>query len=238
MLLTDAGSPMIKMYGLMVESGCHKMVHLLCIAHSMSTVAEQVQNAYERINDVIMSVKKIFKFSHYRHLEVRKAGIKTPPTPVVTRWGTWLRAASYYADPIQRKRFINLLRHIQQLENERKKDEDGDITKVIWLLENDEVVDELEMVHSTFTPIAYFITKIEQETLSPTDFFKDFDKIRDLLLENPDSVPPPKVRAKLGVVLDRNKGLKCLEAHHKCKFAICHVLLKIIEFMAFLSKIC
>ena len=54
---------------------------------------------YDDVNDLISSVKAIFKKVPRRiALYHEKCSLPLPPNPVVTRWGTWLEAVSFYAN--------------------------------------------------------------------------------------------------------------------------------------------
>lgn len=98
LLLTDAGSPMIKMGDIMTERGFDKTLKLLCVAHALNNVADTIRKCeeYKPVNDVIMKVKKIFTFSRSRHSVLEGFKLKKPPAPVMTRWGTWLNSVPYY----------------------------------------------------------------------------------------------------------------------------------------------
>ena len=50
------------------------------------------------VNDLIVSVKQIFMKSHLRRqFFTTKTSIPLPLKPVITRWGSWIEAACYYA---------------------------------------------------------------------------------------------------------------------------------------------
>lgn len=41
--------------------------------------------------------KKVFRKSPLRRKALYDSGLQLPPEPVLTRWGTWLAAADFYA---------------------------------------------------------------------------------------------------------------------------------------------
>ena len=47
--------------------------------------------------DLIASVKAATRKNRTRREMFKREGIPIPPAPVVTRWGSWLKAAFYYA---------------------------------------------------------------------------------------------------------------------------------------------
>lgn len=85
-----------------------KMVHVTCIAHALHRLAEVVRGQFDNVNQLISSMKMVFLKSpaRIRYFEENSYGIPHPPSPVLTRWGTWLEAAFYYAD------YFELIEHI------------------------------------------------------------------------------------------------------------------------------
>jgi hypothetical protein len=55
---------------------------------------------YSNVNKLVANGKKIFEKSLARIELFRNKGSDTPlpPTPIITRWGTWLDATVYYAE--------------------------------------------------------------------------------------------------------------------------------------------
>ncbi|XP_018495596.1 uncharacterized protein LOC108864441 [Galendromus occidentalis] len=74
----------------MKEAGCAlkvlfpRSVHVPCSSHAVNRVAE------ERV--VLKSAARFTKFRE------SVPGVPLPPQPVLTRWGTWLKAGVYYAE--------------------------------------------------------------------------------------------------------------------------------------------
>jgi hypothetical protein len=63
-------------------------------------VAETIRLQFPLVNALISQGKKIFLKAPLRVqiFKEKMPGIPLPPQPVLTRWGTWLDAAMYYAD--------------------------------------------------------------------------------------------------------------------------------------------
>ena len=64
-------------------------------AHA-AQLCEKVRDAFADVDNLVArvkvaSIKNKSKRAQFKH-------IGSPPEPVVTRWGTWLKAADYYAD--------------------------------------------------------------------------------------------------------------------------------------------
>ena len=77
-----------------------QMRHLTCLAHGLHRVAETVRASFPEVDKLVSSVKKIFKKSPHRRIVFKEMApnLKHPPEPVLTRWGTWLKAVQYYCD--------------------------------------------------------------------------------------------------------------------------------------------
>lgn len=75
-----------------------------------------------------------------------------PPSPICTRWGTWLRAAEYYTDQLH-----DIQQVIEALE------EDAEIVKEAKkLLKNLELFSGLAVIRQNYTFIPNYIAKLER----------------------------------------------------------------------------
>lgn len=85
-----------------------KMIHLTCLAHGMHRLAETVRYQFDNVNRLISSMKAVFLKSpaRIRYFKENAEDIPLPPSPVITRWGTWLQAAIYYAD------YFEVIQHV------------------------------------------------------------------------------------------------------------------------------
>ena len=89
-----------------------KMIHITCLAHAMHRLIEYIRHEYTEVDMLISTVKKIFVKSPSRVLKFKEMcpSLLLPPKPIITRWGTWLNAALYYAENLHViKDFINSL---------------------------------------------------------------------------------------------------------------------------------
>ena len=116
-----------------------KMVHITCLAHGLHRIAELVRSTYLEVNRLISTTKSIFiKAPHRTHLFRELCpNVPLPPSPIITRWGTWLEAARYYAE-----HFENLNKVVMAL----------DETEALSIQECRELVSDVGAKHSlTFT---------------------------------------------------------------------------------------
>lgn len=98
LLLTDGASYMLKS-GKSLKIFYPNMLHVTCIAHAINLLAERIRNLFPQVNKFISATKKIFIKAPSRvALYKAKLNIPLPPEPVLTRWGTWLKAAVFYAN--------------------------------------------------------------------------------------------------------------------------------------------
>lgn len=76
------------------------LIHFTCLAHGLQRIAEEVRSCYPEVNKIVSYTKKVFlkapqRVLHYREL---MPNVSLPPEPVLTRWGTWLDAVSFYSE--------------------------------------------------------------------------------------------------------------------------------------------
>lgn len=97
--MTDAAAYMICAYKAL-QPLYPKMIHVTCLAHGLSRVAEQVRKEYPLVNSYIAAVKSVFVKApgRIRRFKHDLPNLPLPPEPCLTRWGTLLDAAMYHAD--------------------------------------------------------------------------------------------------------------------------------------------
>lgn len=102
LFLSDAAPYMVKA-AKCIQAFYPKMVHITCVAHGLHRVAETIRGQFPKIDELISNTKKIFLKAPSR-IDLFKneaPGIPLPPSPVLTRWGTWISACIYYCEHIQ-----------------------------------------------------------------------------------------------------------------------------------------
>ncbi|KAF7684974.1 hypothetical protein CDIK_4277, partial [Cucumispora dikerogammari] len=109
--------------------------HLTCIAHLFYNCAMKIKSFYKDVDHLISSIKSLtFKNNTRKQMFI---SVSTLSDSVVTRWGTWLEAAFYYA-----KHFVE----VKHMFNE--------IIGAGILLENAKEAVNSETVHSSLTKIS------------------------------------------------------------------------------------
>ncbi|PSN51684.1 hypothetical protein C0J52_09598 [Blattella germanica] len=99
LFVTDAAPYMIKA-GKGLKMLYPKMIHVICLAHAIHRVAEEVRGNYPEVDKLISNVKKIFTKTPLRVQKFKNEApsLPLPPQPVLTRWCTWLDAAVYHCN--------------------------------------------------------------------------------------------------------------------------------------------
>ena len=72
------------------------LFHVTCLAHMLHNCVEKVCSAFADVDNLIAHVKVATIKNKLRQAQFKHIG--SPPEPVVTGWGTWLKATDYYAD--------------------------------------------------------------------------------------------------------------------------------------------
>lgn len=97
-MVTDGARYMLKA-GRKLKELYPNLVHVTCLAHAMHLVAETIRDKFSDLNNFIAWTKSIFLKCPGRVQLLRNIApdIPLPPAPIITRWGTWLKAVDYYA---------------------------------------------------------------------------------------------------------------------------------------------
>ena len=95
LFISDAAPYMIRC-GLTLKSLYPKLRHLTCLAHLIHNCSERVRGTFGAIDNLIATVKSATVKNRSRLNMFEKIG--APPQPILTRWASWLEAASYYSD--------------------------------------------------------------------------------------------------------------------------------------------
>ena len=105
LLLSDAASYMTACTATLKVLYPH-LFHVTCLAHMLHNCAEKVRGAFADVDNLVARVKVATIKTKSRQAQFKLIG--SPSESVVTRWGTWLKAAVYYADNlIEVKKIVN-----------------------------------------------------------------------------------------------------------------------------------
>ena len=88
----------------------HYILHIRCVAHICHLAFEKVGVKYPDVNSAISSLKQaLAKCSAKR----RSFPLSMPPSPVITRWGTWIKCALFLS-----RNFVAIGKWIWELESD------------------------------------------------------------------------------------------------------------------------
>lgn len=196
---TDAAPYMIK--AMRTLKGLFpKMVHVTCLAHGLHRVAELVRATNPDVNRLISSAKSVFLKAPHRTQLFKQLcpNVPLPPSPVVTRWGTWLAAAQYYATNLEA--LVNVMMSLDSNEAQSIKECQDLVNKI-------EIKNSLTFIATNFTILQTTITKLETRGLrieSAVQMIADVEK----RLQN---LHDPTYHQKLTSVLNKNVGFQTIK---------------------------
>lgn len=174
------------------------MIHVTCVIHGLHRVAEEIRAYYPDIDNLISSVKKVFLKAPSRIELFKKIApnLALPPQPVITRWGTWLKAAKYYADNYATIKLI-----IETLPVDA-----ASIKTAKECFENN-LEENLHTIKNNFTCLISAIKQLEKSNISLYDSLNILSEVRKNI-EQPHI--PDKIRNKMAIILRKNNGLQIL----------------------------
>ena len=159
LFISDAASYMILAADRMKSGFCPNLVNNTCLARGLNRLAEFVRSKHPTTDHFIGQMKKFFKHSSSRKRDYENfAGRPMYPTPIVTRWGTWLEAVFYYCSNFER-----VCEFIDQTPDEDCQTSDN----LKRITSRDVLSQELAFITSSFRPLAVVITKMEERQSLP-----------------------------------------------------------------------
>ncbi|XP_023216012.1 tyrosine-protein kinase Abl-like [Centruroides sculpturatus] len=89
----------------------NNLKHVTCLAHALHRVCECIHVEYSKANNFISEMKMVlFKCPSREHLYQDITGLPLPPSPVVTRWWSWINSVVFYCKNFEKiNAFINEL---------------------------------------------------------------------------------------------------------------------------------
>jgi hypothetical protein len=200
-LCTDSVAYMLKA-GRILKSVLPKMKHVTCIAHALHRVAEKIRCQYPDVDTLIANLKKVFlkSPSRVKLLKDLYPNLPLPPQPVITRWGTWLAAVTYYV-----KHFNEINTVLSRL---RTSDAVA-IKKAKQVLNKPNIKKDLDFIYENFNIIEVVLTLLQERHVSMVDALVNFDQVR-MIINWSNSFP---VESKLEAVMARNPDLDTIREY-------------------------
>ncbi|CAH1109630.1 unnamed protein product [Psylliodes chrysocephalus] len=81
-----------------IKAKCPQTLHVTCIVHGIHRIAEEVKNQFRDVDNFVDNVKKIFLKAPSRVKTFKEmfSALPLPPKPIITRWGTCIKAVCYF----------------------------------------------------------------------------------------------------------------------------------------------
>ena len=124
-----------------------------------------------------------------------------PPEPVITRWGTWIKAAIFYAEHFEAIKEIVL-----SLE-----DNSPCVVESQKMFKNVSVAKDLVFIKVNFCFIPNLITSLENRNLVLRESINIFGTFCEKCKEAPGAVGS-QIKKKLDAIVEKNEGFKYLQA--------------------------
>lgn len=197
LFLSDAAPYMVKA-GNNLKIFYPRLVHTTCLAHGINRVAEEIRNKFPLINNLISNMKKIFLKAPIRTQFYREhlPNLPLPPQPVVTRWGTWLEAAMFYAG-----NFSQLKPVIMELVDDCSQP----LSHCKELFSNQIVQQQLSYIKSNYNFVPTCILQVQDTSLSLIEAITIIKKF-ELSCKTVGGQIGEEIFKKLKSVLDKNTG--------------------------------
>lgn len=190
MMCTDSAAYMLAA-GKILKKTFRNLKHFTCLAHALHRVAEEIRNENNSVNLLISNMKKILlKSPKRKQLFNAKTGLPLPPECVITRWGTWLTTAFYYADNLEK-----ILGFVKILNSKEAKS----ILLVKKILKNTSLKTDLKVIKQTYDFLPEVIEKLESCHISVVESLLILDQVR----LNVSWLAPETIKNKLENVIDR-----------------------------------
>lgn len=201
LLLSDAAPYMVKA-GEGIKLFYSKIIHVTCLAHGFHRIAETIRLEFSKVDKLILNIKKVFSKAPYRiqYFKTIAPFLPLPPEPVLTRWGTWIKAANYYCEHFET---------IKSIINNFDDDDAVSIKKAKQYLADKSIETQLIFIKSNFGFLPDLITKLEKQGVSLADAISTVEEAKEKLI-NIRGEMGKKIKIKTEAVFTKNRGYQTL----------------------------
>ncbi len=154
-----------------------RFIHSTCWAHILHLVSDEIRLSMKETDRFIAQVKSSLVKAPSRRqelfdmLEMNNFDARLPPTPVLTRWTTWLETGSYH--------FQNYVALKQWIENT---DPDSmAVRELKELIQNEQVYENLRKIHTVFPGLSQAIKTLQGMSLPASDVYTMIANVRELI---------------------------------------------------------
>lgn len=201
LLVTDA-APYMRLCGTNLKQLYPNLVHVTCVAHGIHRVCEKVREIFPDVNRLISSARKIFlKCPSRCDLYKERMGCPLPPDVVITRWGTWITAATFYATHFED--FSAVINALPEAESKYT-------ANVKLLLQKGTLASDLAFIHGYLSFLPDVIRKLEARGLPLSTQIALVEDVKSKI----NSLPGSRgilLKRKVTDVFSKNTGLTLLQ---------------------------
>ncbi|KAH6933145.1 hypothetical protein HPB50_012496 [Hyalomma asiaticum] len=192
LLYTDAAAYMLK-DGALLKVFYPELLHVTCLAHGLHRVCEELRKSFSSVNELIAAGKAVFLKapSRVRAFKEQLPDVPLPPEPVVTRWGTWVKAVDYY-----NKHFAG----VKAVINSFAADESIAVRRAQTVLHHDTLESDLAYLKHT-----------EAYSAALTQSVELILDVQERFATVPNGPVADRVTSKLKAVFDKNPGFYVLK---------------------------
>ncbi|KAB0803224.1 hypothetical protein PPYR_00194 [Photinus pyralis] len=203
LMLSDAAPYMIKA-AQNLKIFYPNLIHNTCLAHGVNRVAEEVRNQFPVVNDFINNVKKVFVKAPLRVQLYKEMlpGIPLPPKPILTRWGTWVEAALFYA-----QHFESIKKVLTELSSE---DSSAAISESNQLAANPQLSQQLAYIKNNFSIFPKLFLELEKQDVLLIDAINLIENFKKTMNSLKGKIGKC-ISKKLNDTLSKNNGYQILK---------------------------
>ena len=199
LVITDA-APYMKKAFRKLSIFFPKMLYVNCFSHNIHGVCETTRKISPIADKSINNIKKVFKKSPLREgiFKDTVPNIPLPPSPTITRWGTWINACVYSCKYYEELKLVF---------NKINNDDSICVNNCQNLLEADSSKNELLLIGTYMEFILKYIIHLQQQDLSLNNSIKYLKEIKVKLIEIPGEFGTAILNS-FNEKLNKNTGLK------------------------------
>lgn len=171
------------------------LLHITCLAHGINRVAEEVRSNYQDVDRFIANMKAAFLKSTSRVAMYKELlpNVPLPPHPVVTRWGTWLKAVKFYAEYFDEIKSV-----VETMEPNA-----ASIRNVQSLLHSTDLRNNLAYLEGNFTFLAAKLVVVQEQGGSLAQSLSFIQEVQDQLSKVTYGIGP-QIQQKFNRVICKN----------------------------------
>lgn len=179
-----------------------KLLHVTCLAHGVNRVAEQIRSLFPDVDKFVANMKTAFKKapSKIAIYKEKCPDLPLPPNPVITRWGTWLKATEFYGQHFNEMKDI-----IETINNDA-----ASVNTLKTMIQSHDLPRNLAFISLNYTFLAEKLTELQEHGGSLHQTLQYLDEIENKLLKVNGNIGKAVIE-KFRTVIGKNPDLEKLK---------------------------